>query len=421
MDYELSVWLFTGIVFFFALWTLLRKRRLKTPTKRFGHVDRITPRCSNINKETVVTQPKKILPSYEVERPGLFVLTDGLGKGRLIVQRVQLADEDYFYPLVDQWSGVQGLNPLLSRLSCLKNDPKEGLSHNIYALNFVKADGQNVDNELEILSFSSQGLSIGEPLKEKIPSSSIDELLQQIQGATIGTDLDPAWSREYLGLEKAVARAGLLLTEEKISAWQQRLQRLKTLKEENITANSPQLEALYAALHSHRAEIDRNLLELNRMVRDSATADSVLTQAIPLIEERELVVRALFMLSLIDIASHRSYLDALHRVSLLKRYQKDFPSIHVLLKTVREVVFDDAEKNGREMNDERLAVLGQVRRDVDELLTEYEEARLRLNKEREYLQVVMDDYLIHREMPSRYAVRLDHDGLPEALLVLRQH
>ena len=129
------------------------------------------------------------IPDMNVDRPSLFAVI-GNKNSQLVFQRVQTIDEEYFYPLVDQWSGVKGLNPLLSRLCCLKKNPKDGLSHNVYALNFVKADGQNTSSELDILSFSSQGLSIGEPLKEKIPSSSIDELLQQIQEATIGTDLD---------------------------------------------------------------------------------------------------------------------------------------------------------------------------------------------------------------------------------------
>lgn len=420
MDYELSARILIGVLLLTSIVMLILKTRKKKPAKLRRHVDRVSARRSGTpKKEEKPAAP--ILPFYNVERPGLFVYTDDKGRTHLLLQRAQLTDEAYFRTLTEDETALSAFDPIVAHINALNVGAQSGLCTDVYTVNFGQADKQP-EEELSVRAMNEHGLSMGDPFKEPISVSLIEKLQKLTKSNGIDRDLRMAMDRECLGLDKALSRASLFLNDEKKAEWNERLSELKGfITAEDKTAFVSQIDNNRTTLHQIADRLDDEMKKLSQSMKDLASTDVALTRAIPLIEERELTVRSLFLLSMIKVAKDESYFAGLQSSTRLEKNAKAFPSAQVFLDKARHVIFDLAEKFGREMKEEELALLGQVKKEIEELHTEAVAARSRLREESGYLQVVVDDYLIHRDMPERYALKINDKGRVSALLVLHRH
>ena len=421
MDYELSAWIMIGVLSIASIVLLIVKaRKKKQPTSR-RHVDRVSARRSETpQKEEKPIAPK--LPFYDVERPGLLLFSSTNGESRLMIQRAQRIDEAYFRTLTEDKNLLKAFNSLFARANALMQAPQDNLCPDLFTVNFGDIAQDRIDEVLTVRALTVHGQAMGEALRETVEAKLVADLQKLTQVTGIDRDLKKAIDRERLGLDKVMARASLFLGDDTKAFWETHLAELQALidlKDKNDLVS--RINALRSVLHDAADRLDGEIGALGAEMKDLSTTDKALTRAMPLIEERELTVRALFLLSIIKITGENNYFDGMQSATRLERNAKAFPSVETMLQKARHVIFDVAENAGREMKDEDLALLGQIKKEIEELHAEAVAARSRLREESAYLQSVVDDYLIHRDMAPRYAVRLDRDGNVDALLVLHRH
>ena len=421
MDYELSAWILIGVLFLVTVVLLILRARRPKPVKPQRHVDRVSVRRTTACKKEEEKPVVPDLPFYDVERPGVLVFMNAQGQAKLLFQRAQVADDAFFRSLTEDKAVLQAFNPIVTHVNALNGAAQTGLCNDLYTINFVR-DVTETDEHLTTRALTTHGQPMGECLKESISASMVEKLRELTKRAGIDRELKMAIDRECLGLEKALSRASLLLESERKTEWKARLSEIKALMlSDDQTESSPDINHIQTLLHVVDDSLGSELATLSDSVKDLASADDALTRAIPLIEERELIVRSLFLLSIIKISKDESYFSGLQSISRLVKSTKTLHGVERLLENARHVIFELAEKSGREMKDEELTLLRQVKKEIEELRRVAVATRSRLREECAYLQAVVDDYLIHCNMEPRYALRVNEDGRISALMFRHRH
>lgn len=450
MDNEILTWLLiAACVAGFgggAAWQALRRR--STPAKRHV-VDRVGARPTSPKIPQAEVKPE---PSHEprgpvvgVKRPSMLAFTTLEGSvtaADLFVQRSLDIDEEYYRTLPVDDEELKSLNGLFARNCTLENEPGDGLSRNVYSLNFSKMIGDALRsgfvphsnataNDLQVIALGENAQPLGRPMAveehEYGAYPHVTQLWMMCDPTDKKHELDGLLEEELNGVRKLLPRVKLLVPAVEALAWDQRWDALFDLVrdvrrlgagEGQAQERSERTDKLAQAMYAVNRRIDESLATLEKNMTTPEEADVALTTCIPYMLERELAVLYLRTLAVIRVVSGDNYLHGMHCSTHIARNVEKFPDVHSLLDKARHIVYDAMEVQGRAMNAPTMDMAGQVKRDADLLGQAHDESVARLKTDVERLQTAIDHYLILQGRPRRYAVRMRDNNTVEALMVL---
>lgn len=450
MDNEILTWLLiAACVAGFgggAAWQALRRR--STPAKRHV-VDRVGARPTSPKIPQAEVKPE---PSHEprgpvvgVKRPSMLAFTTLEGSvtaADLFVQRSLDIDEEYYRTLPVDDEELKSLNGLFARNCTLENEPGDGLSRNVYSLNFSKMIGDALRsgfvphsnataNDLQVIALGENAQPLGRPMAvedhEYGAYPHVTQLWMMCDPTDKKHELDGLLEEELNGVRKLLPRVKLLVPAVEALAWDQRWDSLFDLVrdvrrlgagEGQAQERSERTDKLAQAMYAVNRRIDESLATLEKNMTTPEEADVALTTCIPYMLERELAVLYLRTLAVIRVVSGDNYLHGMHCSTHIARNVEKFPDVHSLLDKARHIVYDAMEVQGRAMNAPTMDMAGQVKRDADLLGQAHDESVARLKTDVERLQTAIDHYLILQGRPRRYAVRMRDNNTVEALMVL---
>lgn len=450
MDNEILTWLLiAACVAGFgggAAWQALRRR--STPAKRHV-VDRVgaRPTSPKIPQPEVKPElsPEPRGPVVGVKRPSMLAFTTLEGSvtaADLFVQRSLDVDEEYYRTLPVDDEELKSLNGLFARNCTLEIEPGDGLSRNVYSLNFSKMIGDALRsgfvphsnataNDLQVIALGENAQPLGRPMAVEDHEYGAYPHVMQLWMMCDPTDkkheLDGLLEEELNGVRKLLPRVKLLVPAVEGLAWDQRWDALFDLVrdvrrlgagEGQAQERSERTDKLAHAMYAVNRRIDKSLATLEKNMTTPEEADVALTTCIPYMLERELAVLYLRTLAVIRVVSGDNYLHGMHCSTYIARNVEKFPDVHSLLDKARHIVYDAMEVQGRAMNAPTMDMAGQVKRDADLLGQTHDESVARLKTDVERLQTAIDHYLILQGRPRRYAVRMRDDNTVEALMVL---
>lgn len=447
MDSELMTWLLLaacGVGFGAgAVWQTMR-RKTAAPVRR--RTDRVGARPQTSAESIAKPGPAEVKPAEQhgVLRPTMLALTtlqNSVTAADLFIQRALEIDEPHYRRLPATEKDLKPLAGLFARNCALEWQPGDGLSHNIYALNFssaISALGSGfmphpnaTANDLQIIALGDGVVPLGDPLPVRdfgvgaFPH--VTELWMMCDPTDKKHELDDLLEYELDIIRNALPKVKLLVPAVRGLKWDQRWDQLFDLVRDvrRLGAESgraqdrnDRTDELAKAMYSVTARIDKAVSDYTASIKTPEEADRALTDSIPLMLERELAVLFLRTLAVIRVISGDNYIHGMHCSAHIRSNVENFTDVHVLLDRARHIALDALETQSRGMSAPSLQAVGNLQRDADELAKAHDEAVTRLMQDVERLQTAIDRFLILQGRPRRFAVKMTDDNRVEALLVL---
>ena len=380
-----------------AAWQAMRRR---APARTRRNVDKVAARPVKASPapKAPAPAPEVRKPQHGVHRPSMLALTtleNSVTAADLFIQRALELDEPYYRELPAEAEQLKALKGLFARCRTLDIVPGDGLSKDVFSLNFS--------------------------------TMIVEQLRMMVDPTDKKHELDDLLEYELNGIRNLLPRVKLLVPALDAMKWGDYWDKLFDLVrdvrrlgagEGQALMRTERTDVLAKDMYAINRRIDESLATLEKNMKTPEEADVALTSSIPHMLERELSVLFLRTLAVIRVISGDNYIHGMHCSAHIRRNVEHFPDVHSLLDKARHIVYDALEVQGRGMNAPAMDIAGQVKRDADELGRAHDESVERLKADVERLQAAIDRYLILQGRPRRYAVRLNERNEVLALLVL---
>lgn len=427
-----------------AAWQAMRRR---APARTRRNVDKVAARPVKASPapKAPAPAPEVRKPQHGVHRPSMLALTtleNSVTAADLFIQRALELDEPYYRELPAEAEQLKALKGLFARCRTLDIVPGDGLSKDVFSLNFSTMIVEQLrsgfmphpnatSNDLQIIALANGCEPLGDPMAVEdfgvggFPH--VTQLWMMVDPTDKKHELDDLLEYELNGIRNLLPRVKLLVPALDAMKWGDYWDKLFDLVrdvrrlgagEGQALMRTERTDVLAKDMYAINRRIDESLAILEKNMKTPEEADVALTSSIPHMLERELSVLFLRTLAVIRVISGDNYIHGMHCSAHIRRNVEHFPDVHSLLDKARHIVYDALEVQGRGMNAPAMDIAGQVKRDADELGRAHDESVERLKADVERLQAAIDRYLILQGRPRRYAVRLNERNKVLALLVL---
>ena len=427
-----------------AAWQAMRRR---APARTRRNVDKVAARPVKASPapKAPAPAPEVRKPQHGVHRPSMLALTtleNSVTAADLFIRRALELDEPYYRELPAEAEQLKALKGLFARCRTLDIVPGDGLSKDVFSLNFSTMIVEQLrsgfmphpnatSNDLQIIALANGCEPLGDPMAVEdfgvggFPH--VTQLWMMVDPTDKKHELDDLLEYELNGIRNLLPRVKLLVPALDAMKWGDYWDKLFDLVrdvrrlgagEGQALMRTERTDVLAKDMYAINRRIDESLATLEKNMKTPEEADVALTSSIPHMLERELSVLFLRTLAVIRVISGDNYIHGMHCSAHIRRNVEHFPDVHSLLDKARHIVYDALEVQGRGMNAPAMDIAGQVKRDADELGRAHDESVERLKADVERLQAAIDRYLILQGRPRRYAVRLNERNEVSALLVL---
>lgn len=433
-----------------VVWQFIRRRKPKRNRRRVERVGR-RPAADAVKKAVQAeikarqTPEADLRPDTGMERPVMLAVTglrDSATAADLFIQRALDIDEDYYRVLDIDRRELAEISGLFTRNVTLEKFPGDGLSENVYSLNFSQLIQEAlfngyvphpnvVSNDLSVLALSADMNLLGEPMAVEDHEFGcfphIHTLWMMCNPTDKKHELDDILSEQLALIRAAMPRAKEMVPSFQGVRWCRHWDELFDLVRDvrrvgaapgKAQERTRRMDDLKDAMWEINHRIDRSLETFVHNIRTPVEADMALTNCVSLMLERELTVLFLRAIALIRVMGADTYLHGVHCSGRIRSNVRTFPKVTALIDKARAIALHSLENPARAMDEPAMALAGKVNRDADDLAREHDQIVDRLWVDVARLEAAVDQYMILQGRPRRFAVRLKDDNTVDALLVL---